>query len=134
MARRARSHHTVVLGGGLLGLETARAMQPGNTRVTVIEHADRLLSRQLDIEASSLLQKRMDELDLDVIVQDGIAEILGDVRVSGVALHSKTTLPCDSIVIATGIRPRISLAQQAGLHFGRGITVDDAMRTSDPNI
>lgn len=134
MARRARSHHTVVLGGGLLGLETARAMQRDNTHVTVIEHADRLLARQLDIEASAMLQRRMDELGLDVIVQDGVAEIQGNGRVTGVKLHSRTILACDSVVLATGISPRISLAYEAGLNFGRGITVDDAMRTSDPDI
>ena len=62
MARRARSHHTVVLGGGLLGIEAARGMQPGNTRVTVIEHADRLLGRQLDEAASEKLQAAVEQL------------------------------------------------------------------------
>ncbi|MFK7996520.1 MAG: FAD-dependent oxidoreductase [Granulosicoccus sp.] len=135
MARRARSHHTVVLGGGLLGLEAARGMQPGNTRVTVIEHSDRLLSRQLDPEASELLQKKMDELGLHVRVNDGVAEIQGQQqRVTGVKLHSGDIIACDSIIVATGIRPRISLAQQAKLAYGRGITVNDDMRTSDPSI
>lgn len=134
MARRVRSHHTVVLGGGLLGLEAARGMQPGNTRVTVIEHSDRLLARQLDPEASTLLQERMDELGLHVLVNDGVAVIQGEQRVSGVTLHSGDTLDCDTIIVATGIRPRISLAQRAKLSYGRGISVDDAMRTSDPAI
>lgn len=134
MARRARSHHTVVLGGGLLGLEAARGMQPGNTRVTVIEHSDRLLARQIDPEASMLLQQRMDELGLHVLVNKSVTAIHGDQRVTGVTLHSGDTLACDSIIVAAGIRPRISLAQQAKLSFGRGITVDDAMRTSDPAI
>ena len=53
LARRARSHYTVVVGGGLLGLEAARGMQRTNTHVTVVEHADRLLGRQLDEEAST---------------------------------------------------------------------------------
>ncbi|MFK8081016.1 MAG: FAD-dependent oxidoreductase [Granulosicoccus sp.] len=134
MARRARSHHTVVLGGGLLGLEAARGMQPGNTRVTVIEHSNRLLARQLDPEASTLLQARMVELGLHVLVNEGVAAIQGEQRVSGVKLHSGGTIDCDSIILATGIRPQIALAQQAKLSYGRGITVDDAMRTSDPAI
>lgn len=134
MARRVRSHHTIVLGGGLLGLEVARGMQPGNTSVTVIEHSNRLLARQLDAEASTLLQKRMDELGLQVRVNDGVAAIQGEQRVTGVKLHSGNILECDTIVVATGIRPQISLARQARLSYGRGITVDDAMRTSDPAI
>lgn len=134
MARRVRSHHTVVLGGGLLGLEAARGMQPGNTRVTVIEHSNRLLARQLDPDASTLLQKRMDELGLHVLVNERVASIEGQQRVTGVRLHSGNVLDCDTIIVATGIRPQISLAQHTKLAYGRGITVDDAMRTSDPAI
>ena len=134
MARRVRSHQTVVLGGGLLGIEAARGMQPGNTRVTVIEHADRLLGRQLDEAASAELQRQIEALGIDVIIGDGIAEVIGDPRIDGVRLRSGRQIACDTLIVATGIRSNLALAREAQLAFGRGIQVDDSMRTSDPDI
>jgi nitrite reductase (NADH) large subunit len=134
LARRARSHHTVVIGGGLLGLEAARGMQPANTRVTVVEHADRLLGRQLDEEASSRLQRDVESLGIKVIIGDGVALVTGRDRVERVCLRSGMELHCDTLIIAAGIRPNIQLARSAHLAYGRGVQVDDAMRTSDPFI
>ncbi len=134
LARRARTHHTVVLGGGLLGLEAARGMQAGNTRVTVIEHADRLLASQLDPDASERLQERVQALGIDVIIGDGVREVSGRERVEALTLRSGKRIACDTVLISAGIRPNISLACDAGLAFGRGVKVDDQMRTSDPAI
>lgn len=134
IARRARSHHTLVLGGGLLGLEAARGMQRFNTRVTVIEHADRLLGQQLDEAASAQLQRDVEQLGIEVVVGDGVGAVLGQPRIKGVKLRSGKLLSCDTLVLATGIRPNIALARDAHLAFGRGIQVDDRMRTTDPHI
>lgn len=134
MARRVRSHHTVVIGGGLLGLEAARGMQPTNTTVTIIEHVDRLMANQLDERSGEVLKKTIESMGFNVIVGDGIKSIGGSPRVSEVVLHSGKTITCDTIVVATGIQPNIELAKGCGLAFGRGITVDDHMRTSDPLI
>lgn len=134
LARRARSHHTVVVGGGLLGLEAARGMQKDNTRVSVVEHADRLLGAQLDEHASRTLQDQVETLGIDVIVGSGISEILGPERVSAVRLQDGQLLPCDTLVVAAGIRPNTELAKAGRLAFGRGVQVDDRMRTSDPDI
>ncbi|WP_373510529.1 FAD-dependent oxidoreductase [Thiocapsa sp.] len=134
LARRVRSHHTVVLGGGLLGLEAARGMQWGNTRVTVIQLADRLLSQQLDETGSARLRAEVEALGIEVLIGEGVAEVLGEERIRGVRLRSGRELACDTLVLATGIRPNIELAREAGLAFGRGIKVDDAMRTSAPDV
>ena len=134
MARRARSHHTVVIGGGLLGLETARGMQPMNTRVTIVEHSDRLMANQLDERSGHLLKENIESMGFDVIIGDGIKQVLGTPRISGVRLHSGKVIHCDTVVVATGIRPHLELARQAGLAYGRGITVDDRMRSSHPDI
>ncbi|MDJ0741130.1 MAG: FAD-dependent oxidoreductase [Gammaproteobacteria bacterium] len=134
LARRARSHHTVVVGGGLLGLEAARGMQRSNTQVSVVEHADRLLGQQLDEAASRRLQHAVEALGIAVVIGDGIAQIDGRDRVEHVRLRSGRTLRCDTLIIAAGIRPNIALAKAARLAFARGIQVDDRMRTSDPDI
>lgn len=134
LARQARSHRTVVLGGGLLGMEAARGMQRGNTRVSLIEHADRLLGAQLDEAASALLQARLEALGIAVHIGNGVRGILGTQRVEGVQLLAGEELACDTVIVATGIRPRIELAREAGIAVGRGIRVDDCMQTSQPGV
>ena len=134
LARRVRSRRTVVLGGGLLGLEAARAMQRFNTEVIVIEHFTRLMMRQLDAPAAIELLDRVRSLGIEVVLADGVRSIAGDVRVTGVQLRSERALACDTVLVAAGIQPNVELARVAGIHVGRGIRVDDRMLTSDPRI
>jgi nitrite reductase (NADH) large subunit len=134
IARRVRTRRTVVLGGGLLGLEAARAMQRFNTQVCVVEHFTRLMMRQLDEAGARLLLEHVQGLGIDVILGDGVVRVLGGDRVSGLALRSGATIECDTLIVATGIQPNIELARASGLHVGRGIRVNDRMQTSDPLI
>ncbi|MDT8385662.1 MAG: FAD-dependent oxidoreductase [Gammaproteobacteria bacterium] len=134
LARQVRTQHTVILGGGLLGLEAARGMQRSNTRVTVIEHADRLLSHQLDEEASAMLQKRIRGMGIMTVVGDAVSEVQGGPRVTAIKMRSGRIIDCDTVVVATGIRSNIDLARAAGIAFGHGIRVDDAMQTSVPDV
>lgn len=133
-ARRARTRRTVVLGGGLLGIEAARAMQRFNTEVFIVEHADRLMPRQLDAAASAALKLQLESIGIQVVLNDGAARIGGNTRVETVMLHSGQVIACDTVVVATGIRPNIDLALRAKLNVGRGVRVDDSMRTSDACI
>lgn len=134
MARRARSHRTVILGGGLLGIEASRALQRANTEIVMIQHSTRLMGRQLDDDASALLREYVIGLGVKVILSDSVKQVVGDERVSGVQLRSGALIHCDTLVLATGIRPNIELARQVGLRIGHGIKVDDQLRTSDPDI
>jgi nitrite reductase (NADH) large subunit len=134
IARRVRSRRTVVLGGGLLGLEAARAMQRFNTEVRIVEHYTRLMMRQLDEAGAQYLLEHVQRLGIGVILGDSVVRMLGAEGVSGIALRSGNTLECDTIIVATGIQPNIELARTAGLHVGRGIRVNDRMQTSDPLI
>lgn len=134
VARRVRSRHTVVLGGGLLGLETARAMQKQHTRVTLVHRGPRVLNRQLDEDASAMLLLHLEQLGIDVALNAGLRAVLGERGVSGILLGDGRRLDCDTLIIAIGIRPNTELARQAGLSVGQGIRVDDTMRTSDPSI
>lgn len=134
MARRVRSHRTVIIGGGVLGLEAARAMRRGNTEVVVIDHNDRLMSSQLDDLSADLLKSHVHSLGINIHLSSGVKEIAGEQRVSGIILRDGTELSCDTIVLATGIRPNVDLARKAGLVVGKGIRVNDKLRTSDENI
>lgn len=134
LARSFSARRVAVIGGGLLGLEAARGMALRGCAVTVIEHEARLMPRQLDDVGGARLSTRISEMDVAVKTGVAVREIKGDPRVTGLALSDGSTLPCDTVVICTGIRANTDLAQQAGLAFGRGIMVDEQMRTSDPQI
>jgi len=134
MARRVRSRNTVVLGGGLLGIEAARALTRHATRVALIQHAPRLMNRQLDDTAAELLQRQVEACGVEVILNDSVREVMGGESAERVKLLSGRSLECDTLVFATGIAPNIQLAYDAGLSVGRGIRVDDDMVTSDPDI
>jgi len=133
-ARRVHSKHTVVLGAGLLGVEAAHGMQRHNTRVTLIDHNPHPMYRQLDSTAGGILAQQLEESGIQLLLGTSIRMLLGTGRVEGVVLRDGTEVACDTVVVATGIRPNIDLAEQAGLAFGRGITVNEHMQTSDPDI
>lgn len=133
-ARSIRSRRTVVLGGGLLGLEAARAMRRFHTEVVVVEQEGRLMPQQLDEEGAQALRRHVEKLGITVITGDGARQVNGDLRVASVRLRSGTEIPCDTLVVAAGIRPNIALARASGIAVGRGIRVDDCLRTSDPAI
>lgn len=134
MARRARSRRTVVLGGGLLGIEAARALQRFHTDVVLVHHERRLMNRQLDVAAAAMVQARLEGLGIRVVLNDSIVEVAGEPSLNAVRLRSGETIQCDTLVLATGIAPNIDLALNAGVSVGRGVRVDDRMRTSDPTI
>ena len=133
-ARSVRSRRTVVLGGGLLGLEAARAMRRFHTAVQVVEQEPQLMPQQLDEPGAALLRAHVERLGIEVVTGDGVRKVLGDTRVAGIQLRSGRRIDCDTLVVATGIRPNIVLARGAGLAVRRGIRVDDCLRTTDPHI
>jgi nitrite reductase (NADH) large subunit len=134
MARRVRSRHTVVVGGGLLGLEAARAMRRFGTEVTVLEHSPRLMARQLDDGGAAMLRAEVQACGIQVVTGDALKEVQGRERVQRLLLRSGALLACDTLVVAAGIVPQVQLALQAGLPIGRGVRVDDHLRTADPRI
>jgi len=134
VARRVRTRRTLIVGGGVLGLEAARAMRRANTDVVVIDHNNRLMSSQLDETSSLTLKSHVTSLGITVYLNSSVKEILGKQRVTGVILRNGIQIDCDTIILATGIRPNIDLARKAGIVVGRGIKVNDQLQTSDENI
>ncbi len=134
MARRIRSRCTVIVGGGLLGLEAARAMQKNNTRVIIIEHSTRLMSRQLDDNLAEVLLNEVLRLGIEIRTASQVRNICGEHNVEAVELNTGESIECDSIILATGIRPNKDIALTAGLMVGRGIKVNNTLQTSDPDI
>ena len=125
----------VVIGGGLLGIEAAYGLVRRGMAATVIHLMDVLMERQLDASAGFLLVEAMAQRGVDTVLGAQSEEIVGqDGKVAGLRLKDGRLLPCDILVMAVGIRPNVALGREAGLEIGRGIVVDDAMRTSDPAI
>ena len=134
-ARQTRTRKVVVIGGGLLGLEAARAMQRNNTKVTIIEHENRFMSSQLDDLAAEFLHEYVLSVGIQARFQVSVKEILSNqFGIRGVLLSDRKIIECDTVIISTGINPNISIARDAHISIGRGIRVNDQMQTSDPNI
>jgi len=123
-----------VIGGGLLGLEAARGLQNFSLSVHVVQLGQSLMSQQLDAPAAALLRKTLEQLGINVHVGKATKKILGETVVEGLAFADGTTLACDLVVIATGIRPNVELAARAGLAVERGVVVDNSLCTDDPHI
>jgi len=130
-----RTHaHVAVLGGGLLGLEIARAIRGRGAEVSVVEFFDRLLPRQLDPAAAGILKHQIEKTGISVRLGAVSREILGAEEVRGIRFESGDEVEADLVVIAAGVKPELALAKDAGLTVERGIVVDDRLRTSRPEI
>jgi len=125
---------TVVIGGGLLGLEAARGLQLRGAEVTVVHLMKTLMERQLDATGGEYLQRKIEELGVNVLLSHNTTAILGDGHVEGVSFVNGYRMEADLVVIAVGIRPNVELGKAAGLEINRGIVVNDYMETSDPSI
>lgn len=127
--------HAAVIGGGLLGLETAASLQKRfGLSITVIEMADRLLPRQLDGEGAAVLRDILEERGFRFRLPDSVEAVEGGNRAEGVALSSGEAVKADIVIISSGIRARTELAERAGAEIKKGIVVDDRMRTSREHI
>ena len=134
--RANESVHLIVIGGGLLGLESARALCQSHPdlRVTVLEYAEHLLMRQLDHEGAQVIQKWLEDLGTKVVVKAEGEEILGGSKVTGVKLKDGRVMEGDLVLISAGTRPNLALARDAGLKVNKGLIVDGSLRTSNPDI
>jgi len=126
--------NAVVIGGGLLGLEAANGLLGNGMNTTVLHLMPTLMERQLDPVSGGLMKADLERRGMTIITEANTAAITGTDRVEAVELADGTTIAADIVVMAAGIRPNVALAKQAGLDVGRGIKVDDGMRTNDPAI
>ncbi|CAB4243366.1 Nitrite reductase, large subunit [Methylacidimicrobium sp. AP8] len=131
----ADCRRAVVIGGGLLGLEAACGLAAHGLEVHVVHLQRHLMEQQLDAASAAILQTALERRGIVVHLQAETRAILGTgLRIEGIRLADGTTLPADLVIVAAGIRPDVTLAENCGLRVRRGIVVDDQLRTSDPCI
>jgi nitrite reductase (NADH) large subunit len=134
LALAAQKKRVVVVGGGLLGLEAAYGLAKAGAPVTLIHLMDRLMERQLDAPAADLLKTLVERKGIKVLLNANTARLHGATRVYGVELTDGRRIEADAVIFAAGIRPNVALARDAGIAVGRGIVVDDHLRTAAPEI
>lgn len=123
-----------IIGGGIQGVETAWSFQQAGYAVTILEASHRLMPRQLDEKASSILTHRITDWGTKVSLGQGVQRITGTDHVEGVELQDGSVIPCEHVVYSIGIVPNTELARQIGLDIGQGILVNAQMETSSVNI
>ena len=121
----------VVIGGGLIGLKAAEGLNLIDKSVTVVELADRVLSSAFDRPAGKIVARKMKANGIDVITEDTVIRIEGEGgEISGVTLKSGDFIPCDTVVVAIGVRPAAGFLKGSGIEVNRGIVVDNTMQTT----
>lgn len=123
-----------VIGGGLLGLETARAVKSRDVKVEVVEFFGHLLPRQLDPQGGSLLKGQIEKMGINVHLGLACEEVLGQDSVTGLRFKGGREIQTDVALVAAGVRPNLRIAQEAGLETDRGLVVDDYLQSSHPDI
>ncbi len=123
-----------VIGGGLLGLEAAWSLRELGKEVTVFDHSENVLSRQLDPELSKRLEKELYKLGIKVVLCADTKEILGEDRVSGVRLADGSEYEVDGVLASTGVRPILDLVTDSEIETDRGIVVDKCLKTNIDNV
>merc|ERR1740116_214718 len=141
-AAKAGARRAAVIGGGLLGLEAAKAVYDLKMESHVLEMAPYLMPTQLNESAGRVLMQKIEALDIKVHAGVKILEVVHEEgKVVGIKVLEKgaeepTTIEVDVVVVSCGVRPRDELAKGCGLEIGSrgGVKVDQGLRSSDPSI
>ncbi|OGQ07704.1 MAG: hypothetical protein A2026_02880 [Deltaproteobacteria bacterium RBG_19FT_COMBO_46_12] len=124
----------ILIGGGLVGLETGGALLRRGIKVAVIEYNPRILPRQMDLEGAKILQGKMESMGFSFFLNGQSEEILGKETVEGLRLKDGRTVQGQMVIISAGVRPNIKLAQAMGLETKNGILVNDRLETKMEGI
>ena len=133
-AHAGEVEEVVLIGGGLLGLETGNALLRLGKKIKVVEFFPRLLPRQLDVDGARRLQGIMEERGFSFRLGAKTQEITGDNQATAVLLEGGERLSAEAVIISAGVRPNMELAEPLGLEVDKGIKVDEYLRTSRPDV
>jgi NAD(P)H-nitrite reductase large subunit len=131
-----RKAQAVVIGGGLIGVSVTEALVKRGVQVIIVEMKDRVLNTILDEEASALEAKALMEAGVEIITGHTVSKIGSYLpgEVTSVSLDDSRPIPCEMVIVAIGVQPRIELVADTGVKINRGIVVDRHMATSKPDV
>ncbi|SFP33588.1 NAD(P)/FAD-dependent oxidoreductase [Tranquillimonas alkanivorans] len=124
----------LIVGGGYIGLEAAAVAAKLGLKVTLVEMAERILSRVAAPETSDYFRALHHDHGVDIREGAGLERLLGGTDVTGARLTDGTEIDIDFAVVGVGIAPCTELAERAGLAVENGIRVDEYGRTSAPHV
>jgi len=127
----------VIIGGGLIGMETAEALSNLDVEVTIVELLDYVLPALLDREMAMLVQSYLADKGVKILTGSRVTEIIAkDGRVAGVKVDGVREIEADLVLMTVGVRPNVDLAKACGLEIGEtgAIKVNEYLQTSDKNI
>ena len=137
VAELKKAKDVLVLGGGFIGVEFADEISKINgVNVYLAEVLPHLLANSFDDEFSLLVEEKLKSRGVTLLINTKVVEFLGKERIEGVRFENGKELKIDSVILGIGARPNTALATEAGLDLGRGkgIWVDEYMRTADSDI
>ncbi|HPY56172.1 MAG TPA: FAD-dependent oxidoreductase [Sedimentibacter sp.] len=123
-----------IIGGGVLGLEAASELNNLGLKVSIIEMADRILPRQLDKDASEILEEKVKVAGVIFIKGAGTKEIIGDEAVKGILLDNGDVVEAEIVIISTGVKANSKIAENTGIEIKRAIVVNEKMETNVSGI
>lgn len=132
-----RIKRAVLIGGGLIGLETAEALVERGIHVTIVEMLDQLLPAMLDWEVAAFLEKYLRGRGLEIKLGQKVIRLEGDEQGNVARVQTNVeAIEAQLVLIAIGVRPNVQLAKDAGLALGPtgAIAVNEQLQTSDPDI
>ena len=131
MAAAGPGKRAAVIGGGLLGLEAARGLLNHGCAVTVVNISDTLMQQQLDSTAGAMLKRSMEAMGVTIMLNASTTAVRGEAAVEGLTFKDGTSLDCELLVVAAGIKPNAEIGTRCGLTVERAIVVDNHMRSVD---
>jgi nitrite reductase (NADH) large subunit len=129
-----KSHHIVLIGGGVLGLEAGNALRKSGKSTSVVEFFPRLLPRQMDPAGAEILKAQLEKAGFRFYLGAESKEIVGGDSVEALILKDGTRIDCDMILISAGIRCNALLAKKLSLPLEKGVIVNDRMETGIPDV
>lgn len=125
-----RSTSALVMGAGLIGMQVLDALMRRGLRVSLVEKLDQIMPLTLDVEGAAVVQRRLRERGVDLHLGDGATAVANWNGRKVVTLESGSVVEADLVIVATGVRPNVDLAQGSGIQMGRGLFVDECACTN----